>query len=85
MVYGGEIRGMTEYVNHAIFSNMSKNEKQCEWRKMVHLQTKLKIGNSIFSNISKLFLDYSIKNKILFEKIQKKFLKKSPKFAIFKR
>ena len=36
MVYGGEIWGMTKYVNHAIFSNMSKNEKQCEWRKMAH-------------------------------------------------
>ena len=72
MVYGGEIRGMTKYVNHAIFSNISKNEKQCEWRKMAHPQTKLNIGDSIFSNISKLFLDQSIKNKILLEKIQKK-------------
>ena len=48
-----------------------KLKKQCEWRKMAHPQTKLNIENSIFSNITKLFLDYSIKNKILFEKIQK--------------
>ena len=72
MENGGKFRGMTKYVNHAIFSNISKNEKQCEWHKMAHPFVKLNIVDSIFSNITKLFLDYSISNKILFEKTQKK-------------